>query len=86
MSRTRLRKMPATPQSLEDLGEIPNEYKQSLSGENFFLYDTYENDEDEEFDPEIRDQRPKKPIVDQVWWWPEKIAPKPYIDWSISWG
>ena len=49
MSRTRLRKMPATPQNLQDLEEIPNEYKQSLSGDNFFLYDSYENDEVEEF-------------------------------------
>ena len=26
-------------------------------------------------DPEIRGQRPKKPVVDQIWWWTERISP-----------
>ena len=32
---------------------------------------------------DFRDQRPKKPIVEQIWWWPETIPAKPYFDWSI---
>ena len=44
---TRLKAMPSNPQRLEDLGEIPAEFKKTLSGENFFIYDTYEDDDND---------------------------------------
>ena len=31
--------------------------------------------------PDFRDQRTKEPIVEQIWWWSERIPP-PYFDWS----
>ena len=34
-------------------------------------------------DPHFRVQRPKKPIVDQIWCSPVIIQQNPYFDWSI---
>ena len=33
-------------------------------------------------DPDFRVQRPKKPIVEQIWCSPVIIQPNPYFDWS----
>ena len=36
---------------------------------------------------DISDQRPKKPIPDQIWWLPVTMqppSPTPYYDWSIE--
>ena len=41
---------PTNPKSIQDLGEIPREFKVTLSNKNFVCYDSYFDDEDEEED------------------------------------
>ncbi|XP_043461039.1 uncharacterized protein LOC122497804 [Leptopilina heterotoma] len=48
ISRTRLRHMPSNPIRISDLEEIPEHYRQTLGGNNFLLYDSYHDDEEEE--------------------------------------
>ena len=37
--------MPSNPTRMEDLEEIPTEFRKTLSGETFLLFDSYEEDD-----------------------------------------
>lgn len=50
MRRERRRDLPANPTSLEDLGEIPDRYKNSLTGEKFLIFDSLLDPEIENFE------------------------------------
>lgn len=45
VQRERLKEMPSNPQSIQELEEIPDKYKVTKVGENFLLYDSYEDEE-----------------------------------------
>ena len=49
IQRSRLKELPSNPQSIAALREIPDVYRKTLVGENFLLYDSYE---DENYDLE----------------------------------
>ena len=40
----RLKELPSNPQSINVLREIPDVYQKTLVGENFLLYDSYEDE------------------------------------------
>ena len=42
--RERLRNMPSNPTTIEGLNEIPDQYRKTLVGDNFLLYDSYEDE------------------------------------------
>ncbi|XP_051164850.1 uncharacterized protein LOC127283797 [Leptopilina boulardi] len=48
ISRARLRQMPSNPIRIADLEEIPEQFSQTLGGNNFLLYDSYHDDKDDE--------------------------------------
>lgn len=45
ISRTRLKNLPSNPQTMDDLQRIPTDFRSTLSGDNFLLYDTYEDED-----------------------------------------
>lgn len=47
ITRERLKGMPSNPQRLEDLVNIPNEYRQTLRGDRFLLYDSRDDDDED---------------------------------------
>ncbi|XP_053946208.1 uncharacterized protein LOC128855375 [Anastrepha ludens] len=49
LSRERLKDFPSNPRTLRELQDIPGFYQNSLNGDKFLIYDSYENDEDSEF-------------------------------------
>lgn len=44
IQRERLKELPTNPTSIEDLQEIPDRYRMTKNGDNFLLYDSYEDD------------------------------------------
>ena len=46
IQRERLRGMPTNPRKVENLGVIPDMFRTSLEGENFLVYDSFENGPD----------------------------------------
>lgn len=44
----RLQNMPANPTSIETLEDLPNQYKHTFAGENFFLYDSLNGEESDD--------------------------------------
>lgn len=42
VQRERLRDLPSNPQDIEDLREIPDKYRKTITGETFLEYDAYE--------------------------------------------
>lgn len=49
VSRERLRNLPANPTNIEDLGEVPARYRQTLGKDQFLIYDSNDEDEDVAF-------------------------------------
>lgn len=47
IQRQRLKNMPTNPRTLEDLGELPENFKKTSAGDNFLLYDSREHNVDE---------------------------------------
>ena len=45
ISRTRLRNLPPNPQTIDNLEGIPTDFRSTLRGENFLLYDSYEDED-----------------------------------------
>ena len=48
LSRQRFKKLPPNRTRIQDLNEVPDRYKHSLGGANFLLYDSLNDDDDEE--------------------------------------
>lgn len=49
IGRVKLQNIPSNPVHIEDLGEIPTDFRNSLAGENFLLYNSFEMDEEDEY-------------------------------------
>ena len=49
IQRERLRELPTNPRSINEMREIPDKYQKTLVGDNFLLYDSYEDDDYEIF-------------------------------------
>lgn len=43
--RERLKELPANPTSIDELRKLPEQYRKTVVGENFLLYDSYEDDD-----------------------------------------
>ncbi|KAL7289024.1 hypothetical protein TKK_0016980 [Trichogramma kaykai] len=47
ISRHRLKTMPSNPQSIDELQEIAKNYRQTLFGKQFVMYDSFEDEDDD---------------------------------------
>lgn len=47
LRRERRKELPPEPQSLAELGVIPEKYRKTLAGDNFLLYDSFDEGDDE---------------------------------------
>jgi hypothetical protein len=62
-NRRRARDLPPNPKSIEDLGQIPEEYRVTLGNKAFLIYDSYEEEGGADDDASERRRRENRILV-----------------------